>query len=608
MEHHVSHVMMVSIDTLRYDCIGYQPDKYWLDTYRVRKELKTETLDKIASRSVCYTHCFSTSSYTTNSHASLFTGLFPPKHGVRQFFKSRVRGDADTLAAIFKRHGYRTVMMSDNPVLFQHTGLDAGFDSMYTDELAAIGDIKMRGPSRVFSFFHFFDVHDPYLFSHNPVSGSHNEVYFEFLERECRRHDIAFRREDHQRSYYELFYKMNGDVDFYFPLYVRGVSVFDAGRLRRFVDAIARELNFFDHGILVLFSDHGEGRIDDIDQKKFRHGGLLYDDVLRVPLLVYHPDMRAEVRGDLISLVDLFPTVLDLARIPAGSHRSGCELDGRVRGGEREWTYAEYWARQGKHLFSSFGGENLLRQRVVRTKDRKYLLNGTPEAVLDAKIGERKDDELLRLIERGIYMSFGDERSHEERAARDLGSLSTWAGVIDIKDDPRELKVQSPVDRGDPVSTAACARAFGKIYSLESEAVVTEEISLGKKVSERIEEVVKNAANKKVILYGAGEHTTQLFRETAIGKAAIVAIVDSDKTKWGTAVNGIPVISPDDGARRKCDMVVISSYSFQEEIYTYLSGHPEWSTREIIKLYESPERGDAHGDPVARQLKNLGYF
>ncbi len=64
-------ILLISIDNLRYDCIGYQPDKRDLEKQDVLKHLSTPTLDKIAGRSTCFTRCISTNTYTTSAHASV---------------------------------------------------------------------------------------------------------------------------------------------------------------------------------------------------------------------------------------------------------------------------------------------------------------------------------------------------------------------------------------------------------------------------------------------------------------------------------------------------------------------------------------------------------
>ena len=89
-------VLLVSLDNVRYDCISYAKEKPHLKQFYVENLVDTPTIDEIASGSSVFTNCFSTSSSTpTSAHASLFTGLLQPKHGVRPFFIKKSRRTAN---------------------------------------------------------------------------------------------------------------------------------------------------------------------------------------------------------------------------------------------------------------------------------------------------------------------------------------------------------------------------------------------------------------------------------------------------------------------------------------------------------------------------------
>ena len=598
-------VVFISIDTLRFDCCGYAADNYWLKKYGVDPLLKVDTLREMAGKSACFTNCFSTSTYTTNSHASLLTGLYPPHHGVRAFFKHRLKRDIPTLTSILKGYGYRTILMSDNPALFMYTGLDAGFDTVYTDEIKALEDIRKDPGSDIFAFFHFFDVHDPYLFSHNPVTRNYNQAYFDLLRDACKKQGITFYRQDHYRSYYELFYALKGDVEFFFPLYTRGVSEFDAGRFRRFIRLAEKAADLSDGGTIVLFSDHGEGRVDDHDPAMFRHEGLPYDDVVRVPLMIRHPDIRPTIRDDLRSLVDVVPSVLDLLEIPLPSQVSA--PDGVGMQSRRESIYAEHWMRTGRPLFSSFSKETMLRQRIVRTAERKYILNGTPECIRDQ--GGLSDEE-RSLIAAGIGdvdTPWYDKEKEYQCVSKEEQKIKHWLGVVDLIEDPYERSPRDPADADAAHVRKDLTGSLRAIYILEREAVVTEQISFGGMLNKRIGSILKKEKDKRIIIYGAGEHTRHLLEETSIGKADIVAIVDSDPEKWGREIQGIAIISPDDALRKRPEAVIISSHDFQDEIYRSLVKRLEWSKVTIYRLYDDSDRKNEEAE-IASNLKSLGYL
>ena len=160
-------VLLISIDNLRYDCVSYiDKNKPHLEKYGLQNETFTSTLDAIASKSTVFKNCFSTNTYTTSAHASLFTGLLPPNHGVRPHYYKKLKKDCLTLAEVFKNNGYKTVFCSDLPELFEPLGLVRGFDyKVITDDAALFDMFDKLKDEKVFLFIHFFDVHEPYLFS-----------------------------------------------------------------------------------------------------------------------------------------------------------------------------------------------------------------------------------------------------------------------------------------------------------------------------------------------------------------------------------------------------------------------------------------------------------
>ena len=165
----MKNIILISIDNLRFDCAGYQPDKKELMKYGVLKDLETPTLDRIAEKSLCFTQCISTNSYTTSAHASILTGLYPPGHGVRGFYDKKLSRDVYTLAEVLKLFGYETAMMTDTSMLFRPLDIHRGFDHFFhIDEDPLLKLLEEKRDGRLFVFAHFYDVHDPFLLSKNP--------------------------------------------------------------------------------------------------------------------------------------------------------------------------------------------------------------------------------------------------------------------------------------------------------------------------------------------------------------------------------------------------------------------------------------------------------
>lgn len=400
------HVILISIDNLRFDCVGYQPDKRELAKYDVLKYLETPTLDRIAERSLCFTQCTSTNTYTTAAHASMLTGLYPPRHGVRGFYDKKLSPDVFTIAEILKVYGYETVMMTDTENLFVPVELNRGFDHFFhIDDEGLLRFLSQSRGKNLFVFAHLYDVHEPFLLSKHPKYVT--DEYVATVESLYRRFNLAMETvgERDFKTYRRLWMRLLDRIGFkshelFFPLYVQGVSRFDQGRLRAFMDGI-ESLGLLDDALMVVVSDHGEGKSDPSNPDHFTHGIRLYDSVIRVPLMLYHRDVSPRLVDKAVSIVDIAPTILRLA-IGDGRGETlpyaldGCVLDA-AGGRDDRAVYSETLVRDDNRtltappVFLSY----FVDQRAVRTTARKYVICGEPEIVEKGDILRGASDEVF---------------------------------------------------------------------------------------------------------------------------------------------------------------------------------------------------------------------
>src|SRR5262245_9771618 len=87
----------------------------------------TPTLDRLAAGGLRYTRAFAQAHWTLPSHATLFTGLAPSRHGV-DWRRPEATGDLTTLAERLRDGGYETVGVSENPWVTSAFHLDQGFE------------------------------------------------------------------------------------------------------------------------------------------------------------------------------------------------------------------------------------------------------------------------------------------------------------------------------------------------------------------------------------------------------------------------------------------------------------------------------------------------
>ncbi|RZD17593.1 MAG: DUF4214 domain-containing protein [Candidatus Acididesulfobacter diazotrophicus] len=421
-------VLLISIDNLRYDCVSYiDKNRPYLEKYGFQNETFTSTLDAIASNSTVFKNCFSTNTYTTSAHASLFTGLLPPNHGVRPYYYKKLKNDCLTLAEVFKNNGYKTVFCSDLPELFEPLGLTRGFDyKVITDDTALFDMLDKLKDEKVFLFIHFFDVHEPYLFSECPVDNLYNKDYFELIESISKTCGISIAEKEPHKIWRELVGKIKNDINILFKPYITGVNKFDRGRFN-FVYNSLKDFHFFDDdNVYAITSDHGEGRISLSNPDYFSHAGELYDEVIHVPLIFHSPKMNKGLREDLISIIDIFPSILSHAEInPSYVYNN---IDGKYFH-NRDYIYSEVYRQKtfyagegalsgndkGKAAIPKYSSQDeyMLFQRCIRTKDRKLMFLGSyiEDDLLNKSINDLSisDEDYIKLLYRNILIRFEDE-------------------------------------------------------------------------------------------------------------------------------------------------------------------------------------------------------
>ncbi len=83
----MKNIILIVIDDLRFDALSCNEEKTYLKSYNLEKYPCTPYINRFAREGIRFTQCISVGSYTPSTHASIFTGLYPPKHGIRAFLK-----------------------------------------------------------------------------------------------------------------------------------------------------------------------------------------------------------------------------------------------------------------------------------------------------------------------------------------------------------------------------------------------------------------------------------------------------------------------------------------------------------------------------------------
>ncbi|MGH7265486.1 MAG: sulfatase-like hydrolase/transferase, partial [Candidatus Rokuibacteriota bacterium] len=300
-------VVLVSIDTLRSDHLpayGYEG-------------VATPAIDRFRDDSLLFERVYAAAPTTLPSHASILTGLVPPRHGVRDNLGYRLAPETNTLTAALRRRNYATGGFISAFVLRDATGLDAGFER-YDDDIELVsrlqlGELQRPGGATLAAALDWLDGINEADEAGATDAGSEagGRPFFLFLH----------------------LYEPHSPYDPPEPFASRYDSAYD-GEVAA-ADAVVGDLltaleerGLYDPALIVLLSDHGEGLGDHGESE---HGILLYREALQVPLLVKLPaghdagDSAKAATAAPAGLVDVTPTVLALLGIePEG------ELDGRA--------------------------------------------------------------------------------------------------------------------------------------------------------------------------------------------------------------------------------------------------------------------------------------
>src|SRR5689334_11736992 len=116
-------VILVTIDTLRADAVGYSGNT----------RVKTPFLDRLAADGVVFTNAHAHNVVTLPSHVNILTGLYPYQHGVRDNSGFTLPATVPTLGALLKKAGYATAAFVGAYPLDSRNGLGQGFD-VYDDD------------------------------------------------------------------------------------------------------------------------------------------------------------------------------------------------------------------------------------------------------------------------------------------------------------------------------------------------------------------------------------------------------------------------------------------------------------------------------------------
>ena len=301
-------LLIVTLDTTRADRMGAYGNK----------DIETPTFDTLAREGTLFQQAVSVAPLTLPVHSSMFTGKFPPEHGVRDNGGFFLGPEQLTLAEVLKSKGYRTGGFIAAYVLDSKWGINQGFDTYFDkfdlSETRAISLAAIRRPGNevvdqalpwiagakggpFFAWIHLYDAHSPY----RPPEP------------------FATKYKDHP--------------------YNGGIAFADSQVAR--VIRTLKDLGLYEKTVIMVMGDHGESLGD---HGEAAHGFFIYNSTTHVPFAVRTPFSSTQHRivGDPVRTVDVMPTALDLLGIAPPAGISGVSLVPLLTGAKTELNLDAY--------------------------------------------------------------------------------------------------------------------------------------------------------------------------------------------------------------------------------------------------------------------------
>lgn len=296
-------VVFICLDTVRADrlgCYGYERNT-------------SPNVDALAKRSVVFDDALSPSSWTLPVLASVITGEYPHEHGAL-YFRTPIRDSSVRLPEVLGQAGMATAAMGQFPFHFDFYQFQRGFESYEqkwsllapktTGQVRRWLDERAKDRRGFFLWTHYFEPHVPYEFQIDSV-GFYNTAYRGKTTKVFDANLILkYRDEGTPQAKAELA-RIHDLYD---------GEIFCADKYVGWILKELRRLGLADSTMVIIMSDHGEhfGEHGIVE-----HGNTLYEELVRVPLIVHAPGCKPGRCEQCVSTVDLFPTMLDFFELPA---------------------------------------------------------------------------------------------------------------------------------------------------------------------------------------------------------------------------------------------------------------------------------------------------
>ncbi len=374
-----SKFLLISIDCWRSDALS-----------RTNPSLLTPKFDVLTKDYAYADRFFVTAPATRPSHTSLFTGLYPFEHGLFGQTYLKMFAGVTNLLKTFADNGFEVSGRSQRPEVFRFLDyesfigpLDPAIDDQTLSSIEpTLKMLEGAGDVPQLRFLHFWYTHGGYGMAGLNMRPGLKELVDTGREAEALR--------------------------FYHAAAVH-VQEFLLVEILKRID--------LSEWTVFIFGDHGEG----LNKEIMSHGDLIHERVARVPLLAHIPHQGWRLPQRTLSMIDLYPTICELAGIDVGYRGYGRSL--LQEGDEDRWVLTE---------LDSLYGVGFLHKGNLQTEHRRVTsrlsIDGSPLpdnphgvrqwALNDGELFFRQDEtkceSVLRDVMTGAEMDCPNAQSYEE--------------------------------------------------------------------------------------------------------------------------------------------------------------------------------------------------
>lgn len=380
-------LLLIMVDTVRADRLG-------VAGYKRDDKSLTPRLDAFVGQSGYFSRAYAQAPNTPRSMPSMFTSRFPSQVAVHKKFHNfpKVLDDNLTIFEVLQQAGVHTVAYASHFYFEPRRNMQQGFDIWDNEgalniagsnkdtasprivpkveaKLAELGQDKRRFAM----FVHLFEPHSTYM-KHDGYT---------YTERGTA---SLMQKYDYEIAYVDQW-------------------------IGRIFDSLDKN-GLADDTMVVVLSDHGEafGVHRMAGKKMFFHGQTLYDELLRVPLIMRVPGVAPSASDDVVMLVDVAPTIAEAMGMKTPETFLGRSLLGRMRGQplEPKYAYGELlpapsWNHSARILVAP-GGKHKLYARTSDSRFEVYDLAADPDELNNLardnpELLKQLKDQLLQVVE-----------------------------------------------------------------------------------------------------------------------------------------------------------------------------------------------------------------